>query len=341
MGIRSRTFEALSVTPLRAPLSWLHDRLRQPLLILAYHRVMPIPDEATYPFDLELISASPEQFDEQMAYLREHFNPVTLSSVVDHILEGRTLPSRPVVVTFDDGYDDNLHFAGPILKKQGIVPTIFLSTDYVGANEPYWFEMVAYLMMRIPVGRIALPGTGTPLPTEDTAAARRASAGQLQEQLKRLPHAEVMALLAQWKAEFASFIDTDEFKLSRVLDWDQVRAMDGQGFEFGSHSKSHAVLANLDEAKLREELGDSRLCLERELGHPIRTLAYPVGKTFAFSASVQRVARDSGYVIGAAYISGVNWLGQLNTFDMRRHNVERYHRKERFSAMTAVPNWIL
>jgi peptidoglycan/xylan/chitin deacetylase (PgdA/CDA1 family) len=341
MGIRSRAVEALSSTPLRAPLRWLHNRMRQPLLILAYHRVMPIPDPATFPFDLELISATPEQFDTQMSFLRKHFNPISLSSVVDHITNGTALPARPVVVTFDDGYDDNLHFAGPILKKQGIVPTIFLSTDYVGANQPYWFEMVAYLMMRVPARSILSPGTQDLLPTQDTPESRRASMGQLQESLKRLPHLEMIALLTQWRSEFAGHLNPDEFKLSQILDWDQVRAMDGHGFEFGSHSKSHAVLANLDEPTLREELHESRLYLERELGHSVQTLAYPVGKTFAFSGAVQRVARDSGYVIGAAYISGVNWLGGLNTFDMRRHNVERYHRSARFSAMTAAPNWVL
>ena len=341
MGIRSRTVEVLSTSPLRAPLRWVHDRLRDPLLILAYHRVMPIPDSDSYPFDLELISASPEQFEVQMAYLREHFNPISLSEVVRHVVDGITLPPRPVVVTFDDGYDDNLHFAGPILKKQGIVPTIFLSTDYVGANQPYWFEMVVYLMMRVPPQSILLPGTQTLLPAGASPAERRASAGALQEALKRLPQKAMMELLSGWREEFAAYIEASEFRLSRVLDWDQVRAMDADGFEFGSHSKSHAVLANLDEATLREELHDSRMCLEKELGHPVKTLAYPVGKSFAFSDTVQRVARDCGYVIGTAYISGVNWLGQLRTFDMRRHNVERYHPTRRFYAMTAVPNWVL
>ncbi|MGA2552481.1 MAG: polysaccharide deacetylase family protein, partial [Burkholderiaceae bacterium] len=283
----------------------------------------------------------PEQFEVQMVHLREHFNPVPLSAVVEHITQGTALPARAVVVTFDDGYDDNLHFAGPILKKQGIVPTIFLSTDYVGLNEPYWFEMVVYLMMRVPVHSIALPGTSELLPAQDTTEARRSSAARLQESLKRMPHHAMMALLTSWRTQFERYIRPEEFRLSQILDWDTVRSMDGHGFEFGSHAKSHPVLANLDEATLKEELQGSRECLERELGHPVHTLAYPVGKSFAFSGAVQRIARESGYVIGAAYISGVNWLGQLATFEMRRHNVERYHRSTRFQAMTTAPNWVL
>jgi peptidoglycan/xylan/chitin deacetylase (PgdA/CDA1 family) len=318
-----------------------HDRGRKPLLCLAYHRVMPIPDAATYPFDLELISATPENFELQMAYVRRHFDPVPLSAVVDHITAGTALPQRPVVVTFDDGYDDNLHYAAPILRRHGITPTIFVATDYVGAHVPYWFELAVYLMMRLPVGSMTLSDLPQPLPTGDDWQCRRRCAEMLQRKMKLLSKAELIELTTRWRSEFAAHIDPAEFCLSQVLDWSDIRRMDGHGFEFGSHSMSHPVLSMLDQPTLREELEGSKQRLEKELKRRVTTLAYPAGKEFAYTPLVQRMARESGYELAAAYVAGVNWIAAgMDTFALRRQNIERAHDETSFQAMLQFPEWV-
>ena len=54
--------------------------------------------------------------------------------------EGRDLPPRTVVVTFDDGYLDHLAVAAPILRKYGIPATFFLPTGYVERAENQWVD---------------------------------------------------------------------------------------------------------------------------------------------------------------------------------------------------------
>lgn len=341
-GLRGRAAQAVNNMHLTTPVRWVHDRGRRALLILAYHRVMPLPDPAAYPFDLELISATPENFDFQMGYLRKHFNPVPLSAVVDSFVGGAELPERPVVVTFDDGYDDNLHFAGPILRRHGIVPTIFLSTDYVGTNKPYWFELAVYLMMRLPVGALRMEGIPEALPDADDWVSRRKAGGRLQRTMKDLPKAALQALIERWTGQFRAHINPAEFGLSQVIDWDTVRRMISSGFEFGSHSMSHPVLANLDEATLRDELQGSRERMEKELGRSVRTIAYPVGKEYAYSDLVQRVTAETGYQLGAAYEGGVNWMGEgIRRYALRRQNIERGQDHARFAAMVQFPEWVL
>lgn len=338
MGLKRQIAERISPLWAEPVLRPLHDRLRQPLLILAYHRVLPLPDPSTYPFDLELISATPEQFDFQMRYLRSNFDPVTMSDLVAHVREGQPLPPRPALVTFDDGYEDNLVYAGPVARQHGIVPTIFLATDYVGATTPYWFEWVVYLMMRVPVGSLSVD-EGPRLPVAADPRSRRKGGGILQEALKRMPIDRILRLLGQWTEEFKAYVNPDEFRLSGLLTWEQVAAMDQRGFEFGSHSVSHAVLANLTDADLRDEVTRSKQILETRLGHEVPTIAYPVGKEFAFSGRVEEITREAGYVLGTAYVPGVNYLGELNRYALRRQNIERFHSETYFKWMMRFPRW--
>ena len=51
------------------------------------------------------------------------------------MVNGAELPENPIMITFDDGYEDNYQNAYPILKKYGFTGTIFVITDFV-SNQP-------------------------------------------------------------------------------------------------------------------------------------------------------------------------------------------------------------
>jgi len=76
------------------------------------------------------------------------------------------------------------------------------------------------------------------------------------------------------------------------LEWDELRALAAEGWEIGSHTRTHPRLLMLADDALAEELGESRSRLERELGAPCRSLAYPFGEA---DARVIEAARAAGY----------------------------------------------
>ncbi|NLC59474.1 MAG: polysaccharide deacetylase family protein [Armatimonadetes bacterium] len=78
----------------------------------------------------------------------------------------------------------------------------------------------------------------------------------------------------------------------RVLGWEEARSLVRRGFTVGSHTRSHPVLPQLDDARLYEELAGSRQVLEARLGVPVRLLAYPRNRC---DARCQAAARDAGY----------------------------------------------
>jgi len=100
-------------------------RFSRAVPVLMYHRVSDIPGDR--------ISMPPEKFTAQMRYLRDHgFHAVSLAELHRHLSYGAPLPPRPVVLTFDDSYEDNLTTALPIMQEYGMKGTVFVISDWIG-----------------------------------------------------------------------------------------------------------------------------------------------------------------------------------------------------------------
>lgn len=95
--------------------------------IIMYHQVLPNPDQGYR------LAVSTQTFNRQMRFLKKHnFNVLPLEDLIRLIKEKKEIPSRTVVITFDDGYRDNYIYAFPVLKKYGLPAAIFLIVNEVG-----------------------------------------------------------------------------------------------------------------------------------------------------------------------------------------------------------------
>ena len=99
------------------------------VLVLNYHMVNPM---------VISLAIDPTDFDWQMKYLVDHGYHTISPDELYAFLEGKgTLPDRPVLITFDDGYVDNYTNAYPILKKYNLKATIFIVTGFVSERKGY------------------------------------------------------------------------------------------------------------------------------------------------------------------------------------------------------------
>jgi peptidoglycan/xylan/chitin deacetylase (PgdA/CDA1 family) len=108
-------------------------RLSAGVPVLLYHRVTRLP------FDPQWLAVRPERFEQQMRILREQFSPISVRELLGYLDKG-DLPRNAVVVTFDDGYADNLHEAKPILEKFDIPAMVFVATGNLGGKTEFWWD---------------------------------------------------------------------------------------------------------------------------------------------------------------------------------------------------------
>jgi len=232
---------------------------RRRLLVLAYHGV----DDA-------------EAFSRQMEYLVSRWRPVSLSEVHRSIRTGVALPPRSMLVTFDDGDRTVLEVGAPVMRRLGIAAALFVITDLIGGDEPFWWDEVAALVAA---------GGRTPVATLDGP--------DLVRYLKTVPDSERRRVIDELRASARCAAPRRSH-----LRADELRRLEEMGVAIGSHTASHPCLDRCDEDVITRELTDSRNHLEVVLGHEVRSLAYPNGNV---SPLVERLAAEAGYEVAFGF----------------------------------------
>lgn len=101
--------------------------------VLYYHKISQ-PDPKAQEKGLYV---RPRTFDRQMNLLKLlGYKSITPDELLDALEDKGTLPKKPIMITFDDGYQDNYTHALPILKKYGFRATIFVTARHVGKYTP-------------------------------------------------------------------------------------------------------------------------------------------------------------------------------------------------------------
>ncbi len=106
--------------------SCLSDTIKLPILV--YHSVMP--KDGTESLLLDHFSVSPENFEKQIKYLIENdYMVVNFDYLSDVLFNHKIVNKKTVIITFDDGWENQYRFAYPILKKYGVTATFFVYTN--------------------------------------------------------------------------------------------------------------------------------------------------------------------------------------------------------------------
>ncbi len=216
---------------------WVHAELWG-VPILAYHEVA---DEVAGEDEANLYSVSPDQFEQQLIYLKNSgYHSVSLHEVYEAWQGRAVLPSKPIVITFDDGYEDNYTQALPLLEKYGFSSTVFIIVNKIGEND--------------------------------------------------------------------------------YLSWDEVRAMQAQHTEIGSHTLNHVSLGETASPDKQQEIVESKRLIEGEIHRPVEFLAYPYG---SYDPECFALLAEAGYLGACTGKTGYNLSGDGQPYGLKRVNIPR------------------
>jgi peptidoglycan/xylan/chitin deacetylase (PgdA/CDA1 family) len=308
--------EQLARGLLRSGVSFLLSQLpaRDSLLVLTYHRIGNPEDDL---FDPGVFSATADQLDNQIFYLKRHASLVTLEESLAFIsgrIKEKTRCCR-VLITFDDGYLDNYEIAFPILRSHGAQGVFFLSTSMVGSCRVPWWDHIAYLMKTAQRRKFSLRFPAD-LPVDIDKNGMTASLQAVLKLYKRPENSDSVRFIRELAEEARG--EEPPRVPRRFLDWDEAREMMGAGMVIGSHTHSHHVLSQLEPARQYEELSESRAILKKQLGVEPDVLAYPVGRRISFTEKTQTAARDAGYRAAFSFHGGTNQQGKTSLYDVNR-----------------------
>jgi peptidoglycan/xylan/chitin deacetylase (PgdA/CDA1 family) len=252
------------------------------LLVLIYHRVLEAPD----PMRSRTVQAP--EFAAHMDLVASCFNVLPLSEALGR-LKSRSLPSRALSVTFDDGYADNLTVAAPIMRERGVSATVFVATGYLDGG--VMFNDAITESMRNAPSRFDLSDLGLGVLELGNDLARRAAIARLIGEIKYRPAVDrrslAMEILGRAGAEPPRHL---------MMTSAQVRELRDGGVEIGAHTATHPILARLEPTEARDDIARSRQMLEELLGDPVRLFAYPNGRPGEdYDVRHVRMVRELGF----------------------------------------------
>lgn len=290
-------------------LRWLYDsglltRLIQAgtgqLTALSYHRI----DEPFRPgFDTYRpnVSATPAGFRMQMEFIRRHYNVITCEQLALWLKGRDRLPPRAAIISFDDGYLDNLVHAQPVLCELELPATIFLCTNIIGNRIPFYWDQAAYCFAHTRKDSADLPLTGRASWSDEIE--RELVMNRWFRRVKPLPDLQRTEIVNSLVSQLDVSIPTDAFS-GLYLNWDQVRQLSRRGIEMGAHTASHAILTRIPLEQVEAEVTQSKQRIEAEIGKPVISLAYPNGSASDYSTEIMAVLRKAGIELAFTLLPG-------------------------------------
>ena len=268
-------------------------RLMSGPTVLFYHGVTEKPSEP----NVSTLHHSEGEFAAQMAFLTRYFNVISMETLEKKLVSNGHVSSRDIVLTFDDGFKNNLTHAAPIVDEYSLTPTLFISTEHINSGRRYptfivragiWhLDQKEIFLETIQSRYLLTPELKKQFAIKDILSRLKQGSIHLARQLTE----EIESLLtpARWQ-ELNSIYYSEE-----VLNWEEVKLLADSGWEIGSHCKDHAILngSNGQEA-INEQVRESKAQITSILDD-CKYFSYPNGEMGYVSEIARAEVERSGY----------------------------------------------
>ena len=275
--------------------------------ILTFHRVMPTSKEPFQPN--RGLRISPEFLDAAIARIKsDGLDIVSIGEAHRRLNNMDGARRRFVVLTFDDGYRDNLEYAWPILKKHHAPFTIYVASAFADGTAMLWWEVLETAIAANVKLEVDLDGVRRTFGCADAAAKQmtyRSIYGWLRS---RAREADLRLVVEQLAANYG--IDTAEQCRKLCMGWQELAELTASPLvTIGSHTVSHPFLAKIEAGAARAEMTESRRVIRENLGVSVEHLAYPNGARDVAGLREFQMAAEVGYKTAVTTRRGVLFPG--------------------------------
>ena len=260
------------------------------IMVLVYHRVGDIG------IDSRKLSITTKLFEEQLIYLKENYNIIRTDDNWDDA------PNDSVVLTFDDGYYDFYNTVRPILEKNAIPATVFVSTGNIGKDGGLWGDVLEQLLYEaeLPDSKDGFVFKGNNYVFHNNEE-RIQVMFQLRNILKNDTCKNRNKMLGALENALGVIYEPRENH--RIMNEKEIlKCSKSPYITIGAHTITHCCLAFEDAKTQYYEMKKSKEHLESITGKAIDVFAYPYGTHEDFNCETIDLAIQIGFKkVFAAY----------------------------------------
>ncbi len=309
-------------------------------LILMYHRVAEVD------LDPWSLCVTPHHFAEHLEVLQKYYQPLGLKQLAQAHQQGN-IPHRAVVITFDDGYANNLYHAKPLLEQYNIPATIFIATGHLGREREFWWDELERLLLQprnLPQ-QLDLSLNGSNQQWQLGEAVYYSEADYQRDRKiqpwESKPGSRLFFYYSVWQW-LQSLSEPEQLQaLDQILIWANQKSVTrsnyrplspeevcvlGQGelVEVGAHTVTHPFLSAHSIAFQQEEIQRSKAYLEELLNLPVTSFSYPFGN---YTSQTVRLVQEAGFTCSCSTVADTVWR-ESDCLQFPRFQVQNWSKQE-------------
>lgn len=294
----------------------------------------------TYPDNTPGKSRTQSYLRHCLAYLKSHnYQFVSVSDVIQSIVNDVALPKKSIAFTVDDGFFDQAELAAPVFIEFNCPVTIFLVPDFLDGKIWPWFSQIQYAIESTAVATInicigseefVLPLSGAKEKQNAlhiiVESVKRVDWSNLDDTIKHLAYATKTTIPKQPPEKF------------KPMTWVAAQKLEEKGISFGPHSMTHPILSRVSDAQSQYEILESWQQLKQNLAKPTPVFCYPNGDKPDYGR------REIDVIKNSELIGAVSTMPEQFKYDSKPtdvvYNLPRYSLPNNFSDFVMYCSWI-
>ena len=270
--------------------------LRKGPVVFFYHGV---EKEIIDPY-IQFLHVRLKEFEKAVLFLKSRYEIVSPDDLSDFINGRVKLGPDHCLLTFDDGYRNNLKLVAPCLNTFNIPFSVFISTNHIESGHRFASYYLRCCIISTNHKQLTIRQLNKNFDLSSTDKKKK-SISELWQQMVRMNQREVRPVVA----ELMKLVPRDQllelnetFSSEQPMTWEEVKKLKKMGVVIGSHCHDHAILNNrLTQDEVDYQLQTSKRLIEKNLGD-CRYFAYPNGSYNDVSCQALNAAKKAGYRLG-------------------------------------------
>jgi len=283
------------------------------LTIVTYHRVTGQSIDSISQ-SLPFLFVSLSHFEQQLKFFKKYYKIINFEQLSDYVKKG-FLPWNCLIVTFDDGYEDNYKYAYPLLSRLNVPSTLFITTNRVGNSnfKPFWWDRAFYVFNELSKIPKKILNTKLDRLALELMEEFKHDTSYFFFKLNKMVTEDIEELLNDIDGKFR--LESKLFKeKNRMLNWQQITEM--INMEIGSHSCNHYNLLELERTQQVYEVEESKKVIEYKIQKKVRAFCSPHGN---MNDDLKELIKKAGYEYAVTCNSGINKLNDY--YALKRINI--------------------
>ena len=224
-------------------------------MCIPFRVIIEIEDNDVRNFNKKHILES--DFDNFLSCLLDVGTAVSMDDILN-FGNGNPMPSKPFAITFDDGFQNNLTVAAPILNKYQVPATFYVTTDFIDRNLMSWIDRIDWAVEKTSITKINLPW----LTNEILFSSVESKVELLKEIRNKVKYdrsidTHKLADDIQKKLDL-TLTYSNSSHIDKKLTWSELKYLSTlPGVTIGGHTHTHAVMSFLNDKDLNKEISKS------------------------------------------------------------------------------------